>query len=121
MAWPQMAGIRLDSGQPEGALARGQGIGADALIRDDDIGLERHRLLASIWRGIALGWQVGGGNGLNDYRLLLLGQGEGVSELWAVALLRVTFTQSGVGAAVGGGRLRTPECRRHHDVVLEDK
>jgi hypothetical protein len=59
--------------------------------------------------------------GLKDNRLLLLGQGEGANELQAVALLRVTFTQSCVGAAVGDGRLRTPECRRHHDVILEDK
>jgi hypothetical protein len=40
MARPHVAGIRLDSGQQEVALAWGQGIGADALIRDDDVVLE---------------------------------------------------------------------------------
>jgi hypothetical protein len=62
-------------------------------------------------------WQ----NRPKDNRRPLLGQGEGANELQAVALLRVTFTHSGVGAAAGGGRLRTPESRRHHDLVLEDE
>ena len=49
MAWPQMAGIRLDK-VSKVALAWGQGIGTDALVRDDDVVLERHRLLAPIRR-----------------------------------------------------------------------
>src|SRR5262249_41821263 len=121
VAWPHMAGVRLDERQQEVALAWCQGISADALVRDDGIVLERHRLLASIWRGVALRWQVCRDDGLKDNRLLLLGQGEGANELEAIALLGVEFTQSGVGAAVGDGRLGTPERRCHHYLVLEDE
>src|SRR6266581_2892900 len=80
---------------------------------------------ADCWRpsggGVALRRQVGGDDGLENNRLLPLGQGERTHEFQSVALLRVEFTQSGVGAAVGDGRLRPPEPRRHHHLVLEDE
>src|SRR5215831_12172237 len=99
MAWPHVAGIRLDKRQQEVALAWCQGISADALVRDDGIVLERHRLLAPIRGSVAFRWQVGGDDGLKDNRLLLLGQGEGANQFQSVTLLGVEFAQSGVGAA----------------------
>src|SRR3989441_3250179 len=113
-----MAGIRLDQRQQEVALAWGQRIGADTLVGDNDIVLKRHRLLAPIRGGIALRRQVSGDDGLEENRLLLLWQGERANELQTVALLGIEFPQPGVGAAVSDGRLRAPERRRHHDLVL---
>src|SRR5215510_5210970 len=87
MARPHVAGIRLDKRQQEVALAWSQGVGANPFVRDDDVVLERHRLLAPIRRRVALRRQVGGDDGLKDNRLLLLWQGEGTNQLQAVALL----------------------------------